>query len=186
MKILALGHRAQTGKDTLSGFMATEIRLTNKKVNVQVAGFADELKDFCYKMYSWAGLKRKEHYETHPEDKKLTLPAIGKTVRQLWIDVGNHMRQYDGDIWVRGLLTRPQVDILIVKDLRFPNEFEMVKKLGGHCVKVIREAVPVLTDDADTALADCTEWDLIVDNDGDKKELHRKAGMLIDTFNLGV
>jgi hypothetical protein len=52
----------------------------------------------------------------------------------------------------------------------------MVKKLGGHCVKIIREAVPVLTDDADTALAVCTEWDLIVDNDGDKKELHRKSG----------
>jgi hypothetical protein len=78
MKILALGHRAQTGKDTLSGFMATEIRLTNKKVNVQVAGFADELKDFCYKMYSWAGLKRKEHYETHPEDKKLVLRPSAK------------------------------------------------------------------------------------------------------------
>jgi hypothetical protein len=186
MKILALGHRAQTGKDTLSGFMATQIRLTNKKVNVQVAGFADELKDACYKWYSWAGLKRKEHYETNPQDKNTYLPALGKTVRQLWIEVGNHMRKFDNDVWVRALLTRPQVDILIVKDLRFPNEFAMVKQLGGNCVKITRESVPVLTDEADTALDGCADWDLVVDNDGDKKELHRKAGMLIDAFNLGV
>lgn len=186
MKILALGHRAQTGKDTLAGFMATQIRLTNRRVNVQVAGFADEMKDFCYKMYSWAGLKRKEHYETHPEDKKVILTPLGKTVRDLWIEVGNHMRLYDNDVWVRALLTRPQVDILIVKDCRFPNEFEMVKKLGGHCVKVVRDDVPVLDNVADNALDDCSEWDLVVDNNGDKQLLNRKAGMLIETFNLGV
>jgi hypothetical protein len=185
MKIVAFGHRAQTGKDTLSGFMATRLRLTNRRVNVVVAGFADELKDACYKWYSWAGLKRKEHYENNPGDKNVVL-ANGKTVRQLWIDVGNHMRQYDPDVWVRALLTRPQVDILLVKDLRFPNEFNMVKELGGHCIKVIRESVPVLNDEADTALATQEEWDLIVDNNDNKDQLYRKAGMLIDTFNLGV
>jgi hypothetical protein len=185
MKIVAFGHRAQTGKDTLAGFMATLLRLTNRRVNVQVAGFADELKDFCYKMYAWSGLKRKEHYEKNPGDKNVVL-SDGKTVRQLWIEVGNHMRQYDPDVWVRALLTRPQVDILLVKDLRFPNEFNMVKELGGHCVKVIRDNVPVLNDEADTALASQEEWDLIVDNNGDKQLLNRKAEMLISTFNLGV
>lgn len=185
MKIVAFGHRAQTGKDTLASFMATHLRLTNRRINVQVAGFADELKDACYKLYSWAGLKRKEHYEKNPADKNVIL-ANGKTVRQLWIEVGNHMRQYDPDVWVRALLTRPQVDILLVKDLRFPNEYEMVKGLGGHCVKVEREDVPVLTDEADTALAGQEEWDLIVDNNGDKQLLNRKAQMLVETFELGV
>lgn len=186
MKILGFGHRAQTGKDTLSGFMATEIRLHNRKVNVQVAGFADELKDACYKWYAWAGLKRKEFYETNPGAKNDILVPLGKTVRQLWIEVGNHMRKYDNDVWVRALLTRPQVDILIVKDMRFPNEFEMVKQLGGSCVKITRDCVPVLDDEADTALAGCSEWDLIVDNDGSKQELMTKAKMLIDAFKLGV
>jgi len=186
MKIVAFGHRAQTGKDTLSGFLATNLRLTSRKINVQVAGFADELKDASYKWYSWAGLKRKEHYETNPQDKNIVLQPLGKTVRQLWIEVGNHMRQYDPDVWVRALLTRPQVDILLVKDLRFPNEFNMVKELGGYCVKVIRDDVPVLNDEADTALKDCEDWDLIVDNNGNKDQLNRKAKMLIDTFNLGV
>lgn len=186
MKILALGHRAQTGKDTLAGFMATQIRLTNRKVNVQVAGFADEMKDFCYKMYSWAGLKRKEHYETYPEDKNTILVPLGKTVRQLWIEVGNHMRAYDNDVWVRALLTRPQVDTLIVKDCRYQNEFDMVKKLGGNCVKIIRDNVPVLDNVADNALESCSDWDLVVDNNGDKAELHRKATMLVETFSLGV
>jgi hypothetical protein len=183
MKIVAFGHRAQTGKDTLSGFMATQLRLTRRGINVVVAGFADELKDFCYKMYSWAGLKRKEHYEKNPQDKNVIL-ANGKTVRQLWIEVGNHMRGYDPDVWVRGLLTRPQVDVLLVKDLRFPNEFKIVRELGGWCIKVVRDDVPVLNDEADTALAGETEWDVIVDNNGDMGQLYRKAEMLIDSFNL--
>lgn len=185
MKIMAFGHRAQTGKDTLAGFLATNLRLTSRKLNVQVAGFADELKDACYKWYSWAGLKRKEHYESNPNEKSNVLEPLGKTVRQVWIDVGNHMREYDTDIWVRALLTRPQVDVLLVKDLRYPNEFDMVKELGGYCVKVIRDNVPVLTDVSDMALETCETWDLTVDNNGSMDELNRKAKMLLETFNLG-
>jgi hypothetical protein len=186
MKIVAFGHRAQTGKDTLCGFMTTQLRLVKRGVNIQVAGFADELKDFAYRMYAWAGLKRKEYYEQHPEAKNDYLAPLGKTVRTLWIELGNHMRKYDGDVWVRAILTRPQVDILLVKDLRFPNEFKMVKELGGHCIKVERADVPVLTDEADTALADCTAWDLIVDNNGDKQLLNKTASGLITALGLGV
>lgn len=186
MKIVAFGHRAQTGKDTLAKFMATQLRLIKRGINVQVAGFADEMKDACYKWYAWAGLKRKEHYEAHPEEKNTVLQPLGKTVRQLWIAVGNHMRKFDDDVWVRALLTRPQVDVLIVKDMRFPNEFKMVKELGGTCIKIERDGVPILTDEADTALANCTEWDMIVDNNDDKQLLNKKAIMLVEDLKLGV
>jgi hypothetical protein len=180
MKIIALGHRAQTGKDTLAGFLMTELRLAKRGMNIQVAGFADEMKDFCYRMYAWAGLKRKEHYESHPEDKKVVLTPLGKTVRDLWIEVGNHMRKYDDDVWVRALLTRPQVDILIVKDMRFPNEAAWVDKLGGFKVKVTRDSAEVLDNVADNALDGYDKWNWMIENDGDKHELMRQAGKLIN------
>ena len=182
MKILALGHRQQTGKDTLANFMVTRIRLNNRRLNVQAAGFADELKDTCYRLYSWAGVKRKEHYEINPKERTVVLPLLGITVRQLWINVGNHMRQYDPNVWVKALLTRPGVDVMIIKDLRFPNEVQNVKEHGGNIVKVTRQGSPIVTDGADDPLASYEEWDLTLDNDGTMEELSRKADMLVDTF----
>jgi hypothetical protein len=186
MQILALGHRQQTGKDTLAGFIATRVRLTSRKLNVQVAGFADELKDTCFRLYSWAGIQRKEHYERFPADKEVFLPALGKTVRQVWIEVGNHMRQYDVNVWVRALLTRPLVDVMIVKDLRFPHEVGLVRQAGGAVIKVTRASAPEIDDDADVGLKGFEDWDLIVDNDGTKEELNQKADLIVSSFKLGV
>ncbi len=183
MKIIALGHRQQTGKDTLAGFIATNVRCVSSKKNVQVAGFADELKDVCYRLYAWAGMMRKEHYEIHPEDRSKVLKN-GKTVREIWIDVGNHMRKYDENVWVKALLTRPGVDVLIIKDLRFMNEVKAVKAHEGVVIKVIRLGQPEIDDDADKVLKDFVGWDLVVENNTTRAALNEHAKIITNLYGV--
>lgn len=184
MKIIAFGHRAATGKDTLAGFLATQLRLNNRKLNIQVVGFADELKDVCYRLYAWAGMKRKEHYEQYPNDKNVMLVPLNKTVRTVWIEVGNHMREYDKNVWIKAMLNKPDIDILIIKDARYLNEIEAIIEHNGVTVKVVRDSVPVLDDVTDNALADYTGWDLVVENNGTLNQLNDWAGKLITRFKL--
>jgi hypothetical protein len=154
-------------------------------MNVVVCGFADELKDTVFRLYSWAGVKRKEHYENCPEDRETILPALGISYRQLLINIGNHMRQYDNLVWTRAVLTKPGIDVLIIKDCRFPQEASMIKTLGGHVVKVERDSIPHDADGADDPLADYTGWDYIVKNNGDLNTLNGFADYLVQTFKLG-
>ena len=185
MKILALGHRKQTGKDTLARFIASRLRLNNRGLNVIVAGFADELKDTVYRLYGWAGVKPKEYYEAHQAEREVILPQIGMSYRAKLIQIGNHTRAIDECVWSNALLKKLNVDVLIIKDLRFPHEITQVHSCGGHVVKVVRPGIPEDTDGADEPLATFNEWDHIVVNDGDLNKLNQAADFLIQKFKLG-
>ena len=175
--IIAFGHRRRTGKDQAAKFLTTILKQNCPKMNVRKTSFAWKLKDVCHQLWGWAGLREPVYYENHPETREYMLPEIGKTPRQIWIEFGTPaVREivYDGT-WVQYCLrANTDADILIITDLRFPNEFQEIKKLGGNCIKVYRESAPISDDVADTALAHMpdSEWDQIVHNDGSLKDLY--------------
>src|SRR5215831_6539922 len=100
MKIVGLGHRKFCGKDTIAKFLCTEYRLRNPKSNVVRRGFAYKLKQTCYELYGWAGLRSPEYYDQYPDNKEDFLPLIGKTVRQIWIEVGMALRGVYHATWI--------------------------------------------------------------------------------------
>ena len=112
--VIGLGHRARQGKDTVANFMID--RLGSRAVRI---GFADAL-------YAVA---RADHGMTTKDPK--VLQYLGTEV----------YRQRDPEVWIRTLyytaLDRmPQV--LIIPDVRFPNEVEFVHQMGGFLIKVVR------------------------------------------------
>lgn len=181
MKIFALGHRQRTGKDTLAKFIETVIRTRTKGKNIQVVGFADVLKDVCFNMYAHLGLCRAQFYELNPDFREKPL-SNGKTPRQIWIEVGNHMRQYDENIWVNAVLNKPNVDVLILKDLRFPNEVLKVQERGGTLIKVTRPNQPIVDDAADTPLVEFDGWNEVVVNDQGLEQLMEIANRLVNKY----
>ncbi len=90
----------------------------------------------------------------------------------------------------------PSKDVFFITDLRFPNEYQFIKELGGITIringdkrnnhKLIQEAKksnPNLSDEeiqefinkakshaSETSLDDCDDFDFIIDNDFDKEE----------------
>lgn len=186
MKIISLGHRKRTGKDTLAQFIVTALRTQSKGLRIKKAGFADELKRITHHLFRWAGLKDGEYYEMHPEEREIVLPAIKMTPRQLWLGIGNRMRDVYNDIWLDFLLKDPDCDVLIIKDMRFPAEFNRIHEMGGKCIKVVNSRIPDTDDEADIALAHVpdTVWDRLVYNNGTKHELHHQALQIVENYLL--
>jgi hypothetical protein len=63
-------------------------------------------------------------------------------------------------------------EIILIPDVRFPNEVEMIKELGGMVVLVIRPSVDV-TDEhvSERALDSFKGWDGVIVNDSSLEEL---------------
>jgi hypothetical protein len=184
--ILGFGHRKRTGKDTLAKFVVSILREHEgyRGKNVSRRGFADHLYNTCYLLYSWAGFKRREYYEEYPEAKEAVLPALGKSPRQILIDVGCHLRLYDPPVWINAALRSDNADVIVVSDLRYPNEYQAIKEAGGYCFKVVRPSVKNTDDAADCALDKQPHWDDIVENSGTLKDLHNQARRIVEAFVL--
>lgn len=114
MKIVALGHKARNGKDTVAQLM-----LEQDPRRVKIYSFGNALKSFC-RVMGWMTTK----------DGPL-LQTIGTEV----------FRRVDPDKWVRMLSWQIEEEapaIAVISDLRFINEAEWVKSMGGVTVKIQR------------------------------------------------
>jgi len=94
------------------------------------------------------------------------LPALGKSPRAIWIAFGNEVKNAAYDhTWLDFLLKNTDgCDFLLVSDMRFPNEAERIKQLGGYVVRIDRPNIAPTSDAADDPLSDYTGWDFVITN----------------------
>lgn len=110
--MIGLGHKARHGKDTAA-------KILSKEFGAQRFSFADDIYAVCRVLH-------------------------GMTVKDapLLQRVGVQMREeVDKDIWIKSVYAKMLQDrphLAVITDVRFPNEFEFVKALGGVCLKVER------------------------------------------------
>ena len=171
--IVAFGHRKQVGKDLATKLLGHHCELNN--IHVAQKKFAYELKKVCFDLYEWDGMPNSKEWELNPECRNRVLPNIGKTPRQLLIETGNKMRSIYPNIWVDLLMNKPFIgSLMIISDLRFPNEMKSVHDCGGICIKIRRPSIKNTDDEADVALAGYQPWDAIIFNDGTELDLCEK------------
>lgn len=175
--IIGFGHRSRVGKDTATGFLNTELRMLG--VKALHISFASKLKEISYDLYSWAGMKRPIHYESHPADRQIKLPELGLTPVEVWVAVGNKLREVYPETWVQCALRGQQnAECIIVSDVRYPNEVAAIRSLSGKIYKISRRNVPILDTVTDNALDNFMGWDGIIVNDGTLAELHTEIRAL--------
>lgn len=176
---IGLGHKKRVGKDTFGMYLSNAFHMAGRTADRR--GFADKLKGVAYQLYGWAGLMPGKYYEENPEERNTIIKPLGKTVRQIWIDLGTpaiREQVYDRT-WIDYLLNQPRThDIVIIPDLRFPNEAEAIHAKGGLCIKVEMPSLPDTDDVADCALDGHNIWDYTVVNNGTKDLLREKADKL--------
>ncbi len=175
--LIGLGHRRRVGKDTFGRFLCDYLRAFMPKTDVRVAAFADKLKAICHELYGWAGVKGRQWYEDHPEEREVVLPAIGMSPRELWIKFGtNAVRQnvYQ-DTWVDALLRGAACDVLIVTDVRFPGEAKKIVESGGFLVRLDNPSIPKYSDIADGSMDTWEQWDQVIVNSGTVDDLRAQA-----------
>lgn len=173
MKIVGFGHRKRVGKDTAGKFLMSYIRQERKTLTVERGSSGDIIKDTAYRMFKWAGLNDGVYYENHPEHKDVPLATVGKSPRQIWIDVGNFGRSIAEKTWMEAMLSNVGAQILVITDLRTQTEIDYVRKFGGIAIRIDRD-VERGDDNLDNALADYDGWDAIIDNNGSLRDFRTR------------
>lgn len=185
MKIIGLGHYSRTGKDTFANALVQNLRDRHPNVRVAKIPFAWKLKMVCYELYSWDGLMPPEFYDT-PEGEPLRevpLPTIGLTPVQIWVAMGTPAVRDNvwQTTWIDYLLkTDHSLDVLVIPDVRFPNEVQAIKDRGGHIIKVVRPGYGPRKTVADRQLVGFYDWDNLIGADGNISTLREWGRIYAD------
>lgn len=164
---IAFGCQARVGKDT-----AVKYLMTRYPQSIKIS-FADPLYDILNYAQKICGFTREK-------DRKF-LQWIGTD----WA------REKDQEVWLKAVERKinkiPNDTAVFISDLRFPNEFDLCKKLGFRMV-LLRRNDRVVKDFAATSEAkhkselclierppEC--WDYIIDNNGSLENLYSQLDL---------
>ncbi len=173
MKVIMLAGKARVGKNTFGDNLKSELEKDNLRVATTM--YAKYLKMYAKEIYGWNGEE-----ETKPRD---FLQSCGNYVR---IDLGKF------DFFVKRMLEDIEIylhyaDIVIINDVRFPIEIEMIKDVYK------KDAISILmtrNEDNDlneiqrkhlteVALDEYKNYDYVIENNGTLEELNEKAIELV-------
>lgn len=172
--------------------------MKERKVTAKKVSFAWKLKQICFELYEWAGLHEPEFYDT-PEGEKLREVKLerlrsedrpeGLSPRDIWIYMGtNAVREHVYQkTWLNYVLqTDFDVKVVIIPDVRFPNEANGIKDNGGILIKVVRpgyspdeRSVPDHLN-PDKALLTYNDWDYVLGASGDIRDFGEQATQFAD------
>ena len=121
---------------------------------------------------------------TYGKEKGLTYEEIEQNkplYRQDLINLGNWGRSQDPDYWLKKIISED--GNIIVTDVRVPHEYEVFQKAGAISIRVEASRETRLTrgelvgekDITEVGLDDIKDWDFVIDNNSDYKNLKRQV-----------
>lgn len=175
--LIGLGHRSGHGKDTVANYMKEWFDICRPELKVIKWSWASKLKEICYDLYKQFGMREQEFYDTEEGRslRNVPLPVLGKTPVEIWIDMGEGIRDkvYE-NTWRDFVRDNIQADIVILADTRKPTELEICQ----YKVLVRNPRIPNREGKSiDHELADYQRWDYTIINDLGYSELRGKANM---------
>ena len=184
---IAISGKANTGKNTLSKMLVTELARKIKApiLLTEYMAFADPIKKMIGTMFP--ELPRKYLYGSSKWRNEIIPGAFkdGKplTVRQLLLDLGTGVgRSYIDTVWLDNFDYRlkkiKRKQVVVVTDVRFRNEFEHLKNKGFYQIRLYRETgQPTINHISETnqnSIAD-SEFDYVIHNDKTLDDLKREV-----------
>ena len=169
--VVAFAGTKGAGKDTAADVLVTEHDFTRVRM-------ADGLKEMLRALLRYRGTDDAliERY-IEGDLKETPCPALnGRTMRHAMQTLGTDWgrKMIDEDIWVDSTHDRIlAVGDAVVSDIRFPNEAEMIKDLGGAVIRIDRDtgaADPHISEQLTSGLL--VDW--VVRNDGTSPESLRQ------------
>ena len=181
-----------SGKDTVAK------RLVEKH-NFNRDSFAKSLKDAVSVMFNWdremleGNTSSSRHWREQPD--KYWSKQFGKTITPRWVlqYFGTEVmrgQMYDG-IWVDSCLGRYKGKDTVISDTRFPNEVNQIRARGGKIIRVKKGPDPewfvnyvegnIIPKNVHSSeyLWARSEFDLIINNDGDLNDLNKSVDNMI-------
>ena len=170
MKLIGLIGRARVGKDTV----AEHLRIYH---GFSQYAFADPMKDMLEVVFG-------DRFRTG--DREAPIDWLGKSPRHLMQTLGTEWGRncVHPDLWT--LLAEREVEYhakyrynLVISDVRFHNEADMILRHGGELWHVLRGDAPVVA----THGSECAQWDhypaRLLNNNGTLDQLYRNIDLLM-------
>lgn len=166
VEAIGIAGYARSGKDTAAEWVA--------KWGYQRTSFADPMREALLKMNPIVdpanpfSVRLKEQVDEKGWDEVKASefgPEVRVLLQKLGTEVGREM--FGGDFWVELALKRiPDGAKVVIPDVRFKNEAEAIKRLGGQVWRITREGVGPANDHISEHDLDDYDFDYIMENDG--------------------
>lgn len=177
--IIGCGYKARSGKDTVANY------LVNNHSFVQES-FAFPLKEYIGRQI--CGFTEKQLWGSM---KETIDPEWGMTPRKILQLVGTDALRnvVSNNFWIIPMKRKLKDHIrngrnVVVSDVRFVNEIELIKELSGKIVKIERNNLEQISGfekhSSEFELETFDEWDYYLDNNGTLEDLYKKVDNLIN------
>jgi len=177
--IIGITGKKFNGKDTVSDYIVS-------KYNFTKIAYAEPLKEVCRNLFNF------NDDQLYGNKKEEIDPFWNITPRQAFQFIGTDMIRNNADkllvginnnFWVKCLekrildLKSRGIKNIIVSDIRFINEADLIKRLDGNLIKVSRN-IPNNDSHISEVEIDNIKEDILIENKGSLEELYCK----IDTY----
>ena len=138
MNIIGISGKKGSGKDTFAKLLQKQLELATCKT-VKIDSFAANLK-YCCALIS--GQPNYLFNNQNMKDKKAGF--LNLTNRELMQKFGDLTRSLDKDIWIKSLFSKyidNPPEYLIISDVRFKNEADYIKDIGGILIRIESDRV---------------------------------------------
>lgn len=172
--IIGLSGYARSGKDTIAKYLVDNHGF--KRV-----AFADAIRNMLLDINPYVGFGPSNSSHTSLAD---LVSVVGwekakehLEVRRLLQDLGVSARTYLGeDVWIRAALRTPSSgENIVITDVRFTNEADAIKALGGRLWRVVRPGVTAVNNHVSETQMNNYPVDELIMNDGDIKRLENEV-----------
>jgi dephospho-CoA kinase len=184
--IIGVLGRKGSGKDTISDHII-------KKYNYEKMQFAEPLKSICKTLFNFSD------EQVYGDLKETIDPAWGVTPRHVLQYIGtnmfrNHIKELFPEIgnnfWVNLIKIKYLKKCessnnvkVIVSDVRFQNEIDIIHQLNGKVIKLTRPSLTNNDEHESEKNIDNLNGDFTIINDGSLEELYSKVNKIINTIN---
>ena len=181
IKILGITGKMFSGKDTVAEFIHFAFR------NSRITSFAYPMKQM---MIDYFGFTYDDLYTV--EGKNRYNEFWGMTNREALQKIGTECfrNNFHVDTWLKTMEVNIRNDltpIIIIPDVRFLNEAELIHALGGSILKIVREDVvrdPNQMTHASETMIDQIPYDMLLVNDRDRVTLFETTLWLLEEDGL--
>jgi hypothetical protein len=180
-RLIGISGRKESGKDTLGEYLITQY-------GYKRYAYADALKNVCKELFGFNdeqlnGSQKEVNDEYWKVTPRHTFQFMGDVLRD------NANTIFPGiddkllvEVMKRKILSEWEKDpntLIVVTDVRFLNELNLIKELNGTLIKINRNTNQFDTHKSETNV-DTLVVDHIVDNNGTKEELFLNAIKLLN------
>lgn len=183
--LLGLLAKKRHGKDTFADYLVSHY-------NFEKDALAEPLKKVCRELFVLSD------EQLYGDLKEVVDERYGVSTRQIMQFVGTELFRkqmnqlipsLEDQIWVKlqeqrylnAVKKNPKVRF-VVADIRMPNEANMIKKLGGIIIKIVRPDFESSDQHSSEQIDLITNFDYEIINDGTLEEYYNKINKLMNTL----